>query len=101
MAPFQLSSRIVTEPIADGGNERFSFHATVVETLVDQAATLRERFYSSGDPPLIAKVYLYVGKYPFVPLLQSRKWPVQKIWRLAKLHDHTVKSLHPSTGPQQ
>jgi hypothetical protein len=48
-----------------------------------------------GGPQLIAKVYPYVGKYPFIPLLQSCEWPVQKIWRLTKLHDHTVKSLRP------
>jgi hypothetical protein len=93
--PFQLSSRAVTFPIEDGKKECFAIQAIVVEALVENIMMLCERFFSSGDPALVKKVYPYVGKYPFIPLLKSHEWPVQKIWQLAKLHDHKVFSLHP------
>jgi hypothetical protein len=38
-------------------------------------------------------IHDYAGRYPFVPLLKSRQWPVQKIWKLAKTHDTIIASL--------
>jgi hypothetical protein len=92
---FQLSARTVSVPIAEGHPERFPFPAVVVETTVEHAAILRERFYSLGDPLQVQKTYQYVGKYQFVPLIKSREWPVDKIWRLSKFHDSIIEGLCP------
>jgi hypothetical protein len=74
---FQLSARTLLVPIADRKPEKFSFQAIVIETEAEHASLLRERFYSLGDPL----------KYQFVPLVCSKEWPVEKIFRQAKFHD--------------
>jgi hypothetical protein len=93
--PFELSARTVTVPINNGKPERFPFHAIVIDTSVEHATRLREPFYSLGDPDRAAKVYPYTGRYFFVPLLKSKQWPVDKIWKLAKTHADIIRDLHP------
>jgi hypothetical protein len=93
--PFQLSARTVSVPITDGGQEKFSFQAIVVETAIEHAAALWERFYSLGDPLTVYQCFQYVDKYQFIPLLKSREWSVDKIWRLAKFHDNIIVGLWP------
>jgi hypothetical protein len=93
--PFQLSARTVTVPISDGKPKRFPFHAVVIETSVEHATRLRERFYSLGDPDRAAKIYPYMGKYFFVPLSKFKEWPVDKIWKLAKTNADIIRNLRP------
>jgi len=93
--PFQLSARTVTVPIQDGKPERFAFHAFVLETSIEHATNLRERFFSLGDPERVSKLHPYTGRYFFIPLLKSKEWPVTKIWKLAKTHDSAIRNLSP------
>jgi hypothetical protein len=71
--PFQLSSRSVSVPIQEGKPERFVFQAVVVETSTQQAASLRERFFSLGNPKQVQEKSPYTGKYQFVPFLKYLK----------------------------
>jgi len=93
--PFQLSAHTISVPIVNGNTERFSFQAVVIETTAEHAAKLRERFYSLGDPLQVQQVYPYIGKYQFAPLVKSREWPIDKIWKLAKFHDNIICGLRP------
>jgi hypothetical protein len=93
--PFQLSARTVTVPIQDGEPERFAFYAVVLETSIEHATTLQECFYSLGDPDRVSKLHPYTRKYFFVPLLKSKEWPINKIWKIAKTHDSTIRNLRP------
>jgi hypothetical protein len=91
--PFQLSSRSVSVPIQEGKSERYVFQAVVVEASTQQAASLREKFFSLGDPKKAVERYPYRGNYPFVPFLKTKEWTVDKILRLAKLHVKIVQDL--------
>ncbi len=93
--PFQLSSRSVSVPVQDGKSERFAFQAVVVETSTQQAASLRERFFSLGDPKQVQQKFPYTGRYQFVPFLKTKEWTVQKILSLARLHVKIVQDLRP------
>jgi hypothetical protein len=93
--PFQLSSRSVSVPIQEGKTDRFVFQAVIVETSTQQAASLRERFFSLGNPEQAQQKYPYTGKYQFVPFLKTKEWTVPKILRLARLHVKIVQDLRP------
>ncbi len=93
--PFQLSSRSVSVPIQDGKPERFAFQAVVVETSTQQAASLREKFFSLGDPKQVQQKFPYTGRYQFVPFLKMKEWTVQTILSLARLHVKIVQDLQP------
>jgi hypothetical protein len=108
--PFQLSSRSVSVPVKDGSPDRYSFQAVVAETSTQQAANLKEKFFSLGNPLEAVKDFPYTGKYMFVPFLKTKEWTVAKILSLAKLHVKIVqdlkpifianlKSIHNSIGP--
>jgi hypothetical protein len=85
--PFQLSSRTISVPRDSSKNpERFSFQAVAVETSTNHAKQLREAFFSQPKPVESAKYFPYTGPYQFVPMLQSKEWPVWKIFQLAKVH---------------
>jgi hypothetical protein len=61
--PFQLSSRSISVAIKEGDPGRFSFQAIVVETSVQYAQPLQEKFYQL-DPPNTAQeasLYWYVS----------------------------------------
>jgi hypothetical protein len=90
---FQLSSRSVSVPIQEGKPERFVFQAVVVETSTQNAASLREQFFSLGNPDKVQKDYPYTGRYQFVPFLKTKEWTVTKILSLAKLHVKIVQDL--------
>ncbi len=90
---FQLSSRSVSVPIQEGKPERYAFQAVVVETSTQQASTLREKFFSLGNPTQAQNRFPYTGKYQFVPFLKTQEWTVEKILRLAKLHVKIVQDL--------
>jgi hypothetical protein len=79
--------------LKEGGKERFSFHAIVVETSSKDASRLCERFYKLKHPSVAMIDYPYIGNYQFVPLLQSKEWSIQKIYNLACLHVATVENL--------
>ena len=81
--PFQLASCNISVPISDGGKERFSFHAIVVETSTQHTAALCEWFYELGNSLTATKRYPYIGGYQFVPMLKSKEWPISKIYHLA------------------
>jgi hypothetical protein len=91
--PFQLSSRSVSVPIQEGKPDRYVFQAVVIETSVQHAASLREKFYALGNPAKAAEDYPYTGKYQFVPFLKTKEWTIAKILRLAKLHVKIVQDL--------
>jgi hypothetical protein len=93
--PFQLSAFTITVPIMDGKAKRFSFQTVVVETPVEHATALRERFYSLGDPAIVKRHFSYTGNHQFNPLLKSNHWPINNIWRLAKAHEMIVTGLKP------
>jgi hypothetical protein len=93
--PFQLSSRTISVPIKEGAPEKYTFQAVVVETSSSTAASLRERFYQLENPLMAQATHPYTGKYPFVPLLPSKEWTIQKILRLAKLHESIISDLKP------
>jgi hypothetical protein len=93
--PFQLSSRTVSVPIQDDKQDRYAFQAVVVETSTQQAATLREKFFSMGHPTQVLDRLPYTGKYQFVPFLKTKEWTVTKILSLAKLHVRIVQELRP------
>jgi hypothetical protein len=67
----------------------------VVETPVEHATALRERFYSLGDPAIVKRHFSYTGNHQFNPLLKSNHWPINNIWRLAKAHEMIVTGLKP------
>jgi hypothetical protein len=73
----------VSVPILEGKPERFVFQAVVVETSTQEAASLREKFYSLGNPMQVQQQFPYTGKYQFVPFLKTKEWTVQKILNLA------------------
>jgi hypothetical protein len=91
--PFQLSSRSVSVPIQEGKQERFAFQAVVIETSTQHAASLREKFFSLGNPEQAIERYPYTGKYQFVPFLKTKEWTMTKILNLAKLHVKIVQEL--------
>jgi hypothetical protein len=91
--PFQLSSRSVSVPVSEGSPDRYAFQAVVVETSTQQAASLREQFFSLGNPLDAIKAFPYTGKYMFVPFLKTKEWTVAKKLRLAKLHVKIVQDL--------
>jgi hypothetical protein len=93
--PFQLSSRTTSVLEKEGGKERFSFQAIIIETSTKNAAKLRERFYTLENPSKVQHQFPYTGKYQFVPFLKSKEWTVPKILQLAKLHAKTVQDLSP------
>jgi hypothetical protein len=85
--PFQLSSRTISVPMDNSKEaDRFSFPAVAIETSTRQAKTLREAFFSQPKPSVAAEQFPYTGPYQFVPMLQSKEWPIMKIFRLAKAH---------------
>jgi len=88
---FQLSSRSVSVASSpQKGAPRFSFQAVVVESLANQAAKVRERFFSL-NPQVLHATHLYTHLYPLIPFLPSKDWTVEKIHSLARLH---VTMLH-------
>ncbi len=91
--PFQLSSRSVSVPLQEGKPDRFVFQAVIVETSTQQAASLRERFYSLGNPVQAQEKFPYTGKYQFVPFLKTKEWTVPKILSLARLHVKIIQDL--------
>jgi hypothetical protein len=46
-------------------------------------------------PAKAQETYPYTGMYQFVPLLKSKEWPVDKIYKLARLHVNLIESLRP------
>lgn len=79
--PFQLTARTVSVPMSSEKNaERYSFPAVVVETSTRQAKVLRETFFGLPSPAVA------IASCQFVPMLQSKEWPHQKIFQLAKVH---------------
>jgi hypothetical protein len=93
--PFQLSSRSVSVPIQEGKLDRYVFQAVVIETSTQHAASLREKFFSLGDPKKTVDRFPYTGSYQFVPFLKTKEWTVAKILNLAKLHVKMVQELKP------
>jgi hypothetical protein len=93
--PFQLSSRTVSVPIQDGKQERYAFQAVVVETSTQHAATLREKFFSLGNPKTVLERFPYTENYQFVPFLKTKEWTVAKILSLTKLHVRIIQELRP------
>jgi hypothetical protein len=94
--PFQLSSRTISVPIDNSKDaKRYSFLAVAVETSVRQAKHLREAFFSLPKPEISKAKYPYTGQYQFVPLLQSKEWPIVKIFQLAKVHVKICQNLKP------
>jgi hypothetical protein len=92
--PFQLSSRTITVPKDPGKHaERFSFPAVAIETYTRHAKNLRKSFFLQPKPAEAALHFLYTGPYQFVPMLQSKEWPVQKIYQLAKVHAKLCENL--------
>ena len=91
--PFQLTSRTISVPIQEGGTQRYSFQATVIETSVEQANKLRECFYQLSKPAEAPNAYPYTGQYQFVPLLKSKEWTIQKIYQLAQFHVSIINNL--------
>jgi hypothetical protein len=65
--PFQLSSRSISVPIREGDPSRYSFQAVVIETSVQHAQSLREKFYKLDPPDKAQTDYPYTGIYQFVP----------------------------------
>ncbi len=97
--PFQLSSRSISVPVKEGDPSRYSFQAIVVETSTQLASTIWEKFYELDQPAKAQAIYPYTGMYQFVPLLKSKEWPVDKIYKLARLHVNLIESLrHQSSG---
>jgi len=85
--PFQLSSRTISVPkTANKSAEKYSFPAVAIETSARYAKQLREAFFTQPKPSEAAVKYPYTGPYQFVPMLQSKEWPVLKIYQLAKVH---------------
>jgi hypothetical protein len=66
-----------------------------METSNERAPNLHKCFYSLDGTECIGEVHPYAGKYQFVSLLKSCKWPVYKIWKLAKTHEAATRSLCP------
>jgi len=64
-----------------------------VETSTQQAATLREKFFSLDNPTKAQQEFPYVGKYQFVPFLKTKEWTVSKILSLAKIHVTIIQDL--------
>jgi hypothetical protein len=93
--PFQLSSRSISVPIKDGDPSRYSFQAIVVETSTQYAPTIRETFYELDNRVKAKEDYPYTGMYQFVPLLKTKEWPLEKIYKLAQLHVNIVEGLRP------
>jgi hypothetical protein len=93
--PFQLSSHSISVPVKEGDPSRYSFQAIVVETPTQLASTIREKFYELDHPAKAQAIYPYTGMYHFVPLLKSKEWPMDKIYKLARLHVNLIKSLRP------
>jgi hypothetical protein len=77
--PFQLSSRTISVPIDNSKDaSRYSFPAVAVETSACQSKHLREAFFSQPKPDESKIKFPYTGLYQFVPMLQSKEWPVVK-----------------------
>jgi len=94
--PFQLSSRTISVPIdSSKDSKRYSFPAVAVETSARQAKCLRESFFSQPKPEISKAKVPYTGPYQFVPTLQSKEWPVVKIYQLAKVHVKICQNLKP------
>jgi hypothetical protein len=92
--PFQLSSRTISVPKDSSKNaERFSFPAVALETSTRHAKNLREAFFSQPKPADAATRFPYTGPYQFIPMLQSKEWPIMKIFRLAKVHVKLCENL--------
>lgn len=91
--PFQLSARSVSVAVQDGKSDRYAFQAVVVETSTQQAASLREKFFSLGNPKQALNKFPYTGKYQFVPFLKTKEWTVSKILSLAKVHVTIIQDL--------
>jgi len=89
---FQLSTRSISVPIQEGDSARFTFQALVIKTSTKNATILRERFYEF-QPSKIVKNYPYTGLYPFVPMIKSKEWSIQKIHQLAQLHVSILNDL--------
>jgi hypothetical protein len=96
--PFQLSSRTITVPKeSTKESQRYSFPAVALETSARQAKKLREAFFALPAPAKAKAEYPYTGGYQFVPTLQSKEWPLHKIYQLAKVHVRicdTLKVIH-------
>jgi hypothetical protein len=89
--PFQLSSRSVSVPVQEGKPERFLFLTVIVETSTQQAASLKEKFFSLGNCEKAQQKFPYTGKYQFVPFLKTKEWTVPKILGLARVHVKIVR----------
>jgi hypothetical protein len=89
---FQLSARLISVPIQEGESACFTFQALVIEMSTKNATILRERFYKF-QPSKIVKNYPYTGLYPFVPMIKSKEWSIQKIHQLAQLHFSILNDL--------
>jgi hypothetical protein len=92
-SPVQLSSRSVSVPIQEGKPDRYVLQAAVIETSMQQAASLKEKFFALGNFTKAVKDYPYTDKYQRVPFLKTKEWTVAKILRLAKLHVKIVQDL--------
>ena len=64
-----------------------------METSTQQAATLREKFFSLDNPTKAQQEFPYVGKYQLVPFLKMKEWTVSKILSLAKVHVTIIQDL--------
>jgi len=85
--PFQLTARTISVPKDSAKlSERYSFPVVSVETTTSHAKQLREAFFALPKPVDAALSFPYTGPYQFVPMLQSKEWPVHKIYQLAKIH---------------
>jgi hypothetical protein len=77
--PFQLSSRTIAVPIDNSkDSKQYSFPAVAVETSTRQVKRLREAFFAQPKPDVSKVKFPYTGPYQFVPMLQSKEWPVLK-----------------------
>jgi len=93
--PFQLSARTITVPMNSNKDaERYAFQAVAVETFARQAKRLREAFFSLRNPAEAKVYHPYTGPYQFVPILQSKEWPAQKVFQLAKVHVKICQNLN-------
>lgn len=91
--PFQLSSRTISVPIAPGKDERYAFPAVAVESSTKFAKRLREAFFAQPKPSEAKLQFPYTGMYQFVPVIQSKEWPISKIFQLAKVHTKICQNL--------
>jgi hypothetical protein len=73
--------------------ERYSFPVVAIETSAKYSKQVREAFFSQLKPTDATKDFPYTGSYQFVPALQSKEWPITKIFQLAKVHVKICQNL--------